>query len=133
MHMILIVEGLCVHLRCRNAHRLQQQSPIARFQLREKGDVYVNFNTRESPLAPPNSGELSGVQNYGILDVDMAMKWVRIITAHKCIVNIPLRLEIKVRANEKVDFGGNPNDMVFGGQYLGRANALSGPAFAPAN
>ena len=45
-----------------------------------KGVVYVSFNTRESIFAYPNSAELQGgseSQNFGILDVDKAIEWVR--------------------------------------------------------
>ena len=40
-----------------------------------KGVVYVNFNTRESIFAYPNTAEL-GSQNFGILDVNKAMDWI---------------------------------------------------------
>ena len=45
-----------------------------------KGVVYVSFNTRESIFAYPNSAELQDgpeSQNFGILDVDKAIEWVR--------------------------------------------------------
>ncbi|KAH6684991.1 Alpha/Beta hydrolase protein [Plectosphaerella plurivora] len=103
------------------------------------GVVYVNFNTRESIFASPYSAELkaanpSETQNFGILDVDKALEWVR--------------------ENIKA-FGGNPDHVVFGGHSSGSvqvdlylsnhpdtwlkgavemsANAISGPAYAPAN
>ena len=44
------------------------------------GVVYVNFNTRESIFASPYSSELEDArqsQNFGILDVDKALDWVR--------------------------------------------------------
>jgi carboxylesterase type B len=46
------------------------------------GVVYVNFNTRESIFASPYSAELKNAhpsesQNFGILDVDKALDWVR--------------------------------------------------------
>lgn len=47
------------------------------FNFARKGVVYVNFNTRNSLWASPNSAELHGTQNFGILDVEMAMEWVR--------------------------------------------------------
>ncbi|OBR03230.1 carboxylesterase [Colletotrichum higginsianum IMI 349063] len=107
-----------------------------------KGVVYVNFNTRESVFASPYSAELAkeaggsagGSQNFGILDVEKALDWVR--------ENIHA-------------FGGNPEHVVFGGHSSGgvhvdhylwnhpdswlkgavqmSANAMSGPAFAPVN
>jgi len=44
----------------------------------KKGVIYVNFNTRESLFAYPFSSELKGQsQNFGILDVDFAMEWIR--------------------------------------------------------
>ncbi|KAF3054154.1 hypothetical protein E8E11_011937 [Didymella keratinophila] len=100
-----------------------------------KGVVYVSFNTRESIFAYPNSAELQDgaeSQNFGILDVDKAIEWVR--------MNIAA-------------FGGNPDHIVFGGHSSGSvqvdhylwnhpnaklvgavqmaANAKSGPAVAP--
>ena len=45
-----------------------------------KNVIFVSFNTRESIWAYPNSKELadqSGSQNFGILDVDKALQWVR--------------------------------------------------------
>ncbi|EAT86236.1 hypothetical protein HBH56_027800 [Parastagonospora nodorum] len=99
-----------------------------------KGVIYVSFNTRESVWAYPNSAELSGVQNFGILDVDKALQWVR---------------------DNIAQFGGNPDHIVFGGHSSGSvqvdhylwnhpdtwlagavqmaANAKSGPAVAPTN
>lgn len=47
------------------------------FNFARKGVIYVNFNTRESIWASPNSNELTGVQNFGILDVETALEWVR--------------------------------------------------------
>jgi carboxylesterase type B len=41
-----------------------------------KGVIFVSFNTRESIFAYPNSAELPKSQNFGILDVDKALKWV---------------------------------------------------------
>jgi carboxylesterase type B len=42
-----------------------------------KSVIMVSFNHRESLFASPNSAELEGsVQNFGILDVEMAMEWV---------------------------------------------------------
>lgn len=102
-----------------------------------KGIVFVSFNTRESLWAYPNSAELSGKQesqNFGILDVDKALQWVR---------------------DNIAQFGGNPDHVVFGGHSSGSvqvdhylwnhpdtwlvgavqmaANAKSGPAVAPTN
>ncbi|KDN68417.1 putative carboxylesterase [Colletotrichum sublineola] len=104
-----------------------------------KGVVYVNFNTRESIFASPYSAELKEArpdesQNFGILDVEKALDWVR----------------ENIRA-----FGGNPDHVVFGGHSSGAvqvdhylwnhpdswlkgavqmsANAVSGPAYAPIN
>lgn len=54
-----------------NSNPQLQGSSFAR-----KGVVYVNFNTRESVFASPNSAELDGVQNFGILDVDKALDWI---------------------------------------------------------
>ncbi|KAM0420955.1 hypothetical protein ACHAPT_011198 [Fusarium lateritium] len=103
------------------------------------GVIYVNFNTRESIFASPNSAELKKShpdesQNFSILDVEKALDWI-----HN-----------NIRA-----FGGNPNHIVFGGHSSGAvqvdhylwnhpntflkgavemsANAVSGPAFAPVN
>ncbi|KHN94895.1 acetylcholinesterase precursor [Metarhizium album ARSEF 1941] len=104
-----------------------------------KGVVYVNFNTRQSIFASPHSAELKKLhpdesQNFGILDVDKALDWVR---------------------NNIKAFGGNPDHIVFGGHSSGSvlvdhylwnhpdawlkgavqmsANAMSGPAYAPMN
>ncbi|KAH8690383.1 acetylcholinesterase precursor [Phaeosphaeriaceae sp. PMI808] len=102
-----------------------------------KGVIFVSFNTRESLWAYPNSAELSGTQesqNFGILDVDKALQWVR---------------------DNIAEFGGNPDRIVFGGHSSGSvqvdhylwnhpdtwlagavqmsANAKSGPAVAPSN
>ncbi|KAF4781032.1 carboxylesterase [Colletotrichum scovillei] len=103
------------------------------------GVIYVNFNTRESIYASPHSSELSETspeesQNFSILDVEKALDWVR----------------DNIHA-----FGGNPDHIVFGGHSSGAvqvdhylwnhpdswlkgavqmsANAMSGPAYAPAN
>ncbi|KAH7397172.1 Alpha/Beta hydrolase protein [Pyrenochaeta sp. MPI-SDFR-AT-0127] len=102
-----------------------------------KGVIFVSFNTRESLWAYPNSAELSGTpesQNFGILDVDEALQWVR---------------------DNIAEFGGNPDHIVFGGHSSGSvqvdhylwnhpdtwlagavqmaANAKSGPAVGPTN
>jgi carboxylesterase type B len=102
-----------------------------------KGVIFVSFNTRESVWAYPNSAELSslsGSQNFGILDVDKALQWVR---------------------DNIANFGGNPDHIVFGGHSSGSvqvdhylwnhpdtwlagavemaANAKSGPAVGPTN
>lgn len=102
-----------------------------------KGVIFVSFNTRESLWAYPNSAELAGgneSQNFGILDVDKALQWVR---------------------DNIAQFGGNPDHVVFGGHSSGSvqvdhylwnhpdtwlagavqmaANAKSGPAVAPTN
>lgn len=103
------------------------------------GVVYVNFNTRNSLFAAPNSAELKSdnpeqSQNFNILDVEKALDWVR--------DNIEA-------------FGGNPEHVVFGGHSSGSvqvdhylwnhpdtflkgavqmsANAMSGPGYAPQN
>jgi carboxylesterase type B len=102
-----------------------------------KGVIFVSFNTRESLWAYHNSAELSGKQesqNFGILDVDKALQWVR----------------------DNIDeFGSNPDHVVFGGHSSGSvqvdhylwnhpdtwlagavqmaANAKSGPAVALTN
>jgi carboxylesterase type B len=52
-----------------------------------KGVIFVSFNTRESIFAYPNSAELKGKkgsQNFGILDVDKALQWVRDNIAGRC-------------------------------------------------
>ncbi|KAL4808098.1 Alpha/Beta hydrolase protein [Aspergillus unguis] len=95
--------------------------------------VYVNFNYRESLYASPNAPELEGEsQNYGILDVELALQWV--------YHNIEA-------------FGGNKDRIVLGGHSSGgvhtdhylwnhpdtflagaiemSANAQSGPAITP--
>jgi carboxylesterase type B len=102
-----------------------------------KGVIFVSFNTRESLWAYPNSAELSSAsesQNFGILDVDKALQWVR---------------------DNIAQFGGNPEHIVFGGHSSGSvqvdhylwnhpdtwlagavqmsANAKSGPAVGPTN
>jgi carboxylesterase type B len=102
-----------------------------------KGVIFVSFNTRESLWAYPNSAELSNgpeSQNFGILDVDKALQWVR---------------------DNIANFGGNPDHVVFGGHSSGSvqvdhylwnhpdtwlagavemaANAKSGPAVGPTN
>jgi len=59
---------------------------IAGNNFAKKGVVYVNFNTRESLYAYPFSSELKKAgqsQNFGILDVDFAMEWVRANIAGK--------------------------------------------------
>lgn len=47
-----------------------------------KNIIYVNLNTRESIFASPYSSELTHAnsnesQNFGILDVDKALNWIR--------------------------------------------------------
>lgn len=47
------------------------------YNFARKDVVYVNINYRESIFASPNAPELQGTsQNFGILDVDLAMDWV---------------------------------------------------------
>jgi carboxylesterase type B len=103
------------------------------------GVVYVNFNTRNSLFAAPNSAELEcdnpeESKNFNILDVDKALEWI----------------------HENIEaFGGNPDHIVFGGHSSGSvqvdhylwnhpdtflkgavqmsANAMSGPGYAPQN
>lgn len=103
------------------------------------GVVYVNFNTRNSLFAAPNSAELESEdpeasQNFNILDVEKALDWVR----------------------ENIEaFGGNPDHIVFGGHSSGSvqvdhylfnnpesflagavqmsANVMSGPGYALQN
>ncbi|KAH7000726.1 Alpha/Beta hydrolase protein [Ilyonectria destructans] len=101
------------------------------------GVVYVNFNTRESIFASPHSSELKDgeeSQNFSILDVEKALEWI----------------------HDNIEaFGGDPDHIVFGGHSSGgvqvdhylwnhpdtwlkgavemSANAISGPAYAPAN
>ena len=42
-----------------------------------KDVIYVNVNYRESIYASPNAPELDGQsQNFGILDIEMALQWV---------------------------------------------------------
>ncbi|KAH9906202.1 Alpha/Beta hydrolase protein [Xylariomycetidae sp. FL2044] len=102
-----------------------------------KDVIFVNFNTRESLWASPNSAELADgaeSQNFSILDVEKALDWI-----HENIEN----------------FGGDPDHIVFGGHSSGSvqvdhylwnhpdtwlkgavemsANAISGPAYAPVN
>ncbi|KAJ9483796.1 hypothetical protein VN97_g9588 [Penicillium thymicola] len=95
--------------------------------------IYVNFNYRESIYASPNAPELQGEsQNFGILDVELAMEWI-----YKNIES----------------FGGDKSRIVLGGHSSGgvhvdhylwnhpdtflagaiemSANAQSGPAIAP--
>ncbi|CZT05345.1 related to triacylglycerol lipase II precursor [Rhynchosporium agropyri] len=100
----------------------------------KNGVIMVSFNHRESIFASPNSGELTGTQNFGILDVEKAMDWVH--------ANIAA-------------FGGNPAHIVLGGHSSGgvhvdhylwnhpdtwlagavemSANSASGPGYAPTN
>ncbi|PWY68387.1 carboxylesterase [Aspergillus heteromorphus CBS 117.55] len=104
------------------------------FNFARKDIIYVNFNYRESIYASPNALELQGEsQNFGIMDVELAVQWV--------YDNIEA-------------FGGNQSRIVLGGHSSGgvhvddylwnhpetflagaiemSANAESGPAFAPA-
>ena len=42
-----------------------------------KDVIYVNVNYRESVYASPNAPELEGQsQNFGILDIELALEWV---------------------------------------------------------
>lgn len=51
-----------------------------------KDVIYVNFNYRESIFGAPNAAELSGTsQNFNILDVEAAVKWVHDNIAGKSI------------------------------------------------
>ncbi|KAL1625752.1 hypothetical protein SLS54_003224 [Diplodia seriata] len=100
-----------------------------------KDVIYVNFNYRESIFGAPNAAELSGTsQNFNILDVDAALKWVH---------------------DNIAAFGGNKNHIVVGGHSSGSvmvdhylwnhpdtwlagaiemsANAESGPGYATEN
>ncbi|KAI9925432.1 hypothetical protein MW887_005813 [Aspergillus wentii] len=104
------------------------------YNFARKDVVYVNVNYRESVFASPNAPELQGEsQNFGILDVELAVQWV--------YDNIEA-------------FGGDRNRIVIGGHSSGSvmvdhylwnhpdtfiagaiemsANAESGPAYAPA-
>ncbi|CAP79982.1 hypothetical protein E8E15_006670 [Penicillium rubens] len=96
--------------------------------------IYVNLNYRESIYASPNAPELQGEsQNFGILDVELALEWIH---------------------NNIEAFGGDKSRIVLGGHSSGgvhvdhylwnhpdtflagaiemSANAHSGPAYAPA-
>ncbi|KAE8350047.1 carboxylesterase [Aspergillus coremiiformis] len=96
-----------------------------------KDVIYVNVNYRESIFASPNAPELEGEsQNFGILDIEMALQWVH---------------------NNIQGFGGDNTRIVLGGHSSGgvdhylwnhphtflagaiemSANAESGPAYAP--
>jgi carboxylesterase type B len=47
------------------------------FNFARKDVIYVNFNYRESIYASPNAPELQGQsQNFGIMDVELAMEWI---------------------------------------------------------
>lgn len=47
------------------------------FNFAREGVIYVNLNYRESIYASPNAPELQGEsQNFGILDVDLALEWI---------------------------------------------------------
>ncbi|KAL3459348.1 Alpha/Beta hydrolase protein [Aspergillus heterothallicus] len=47
------------------------------YNFARKDVIYVNFNYRESLYASPNAPELEGQsQNFGILDVELALQWV---------------------------------------------------------
>lgn len=47
------------------------------YNFARKDVVYVNINYRESIFASPNAPELQGTsQNFGILDVNLAIEWV---------------------------------------------------------
>ena len=47
------------------------------FNMARNDVIYVNFNYRESIYASPNAPELQGQsQNFGILDVELAMEWI---------------------------------------------------------
>ncbi|KAH8434431.1 uncharacterized protein LDX57_012078 [Aspergillus melleus] len=98
-----------------------------------KDVIYVNVNYRESVYASPNAPELEGQsQNFGILDIEMALEWVY---------------------NNIQGFGGDKTRIVLGGHSSGAvhvdhylwnhpdtflagaiemsANAKSGPAVTP--
>ncbi|KAK9857921.1 Carboxylesterase [Penicillium brevicompactum] len=104
------------------------------FNLARNDVIYVNFNYRESVYASPNAPELQGTsQNFGILDVELALEWIY---------------------NNIEEFGGDKSRIVLGGHSSGgvhvdhylwnhpktflagaiemSANAQSGPAYAPA-
>ncbi|KAJ5512058.1 hypothetical protein N7463_001610 [Penicillium fimorum] len=99
-----------------------------------KDVIYVNFNYRESIYASPNAPELQGQsQNFGIMDVELAMEWIY---------------------NNIEAFGGDKSRIVLGGHSSGgvhvdhylwnhpdtflagaiemSANAQSGPGYAGA-
>ncbi|KAL6234642.1 hypothetical protein BDW75DRAFT_211915 [Aspergillus navahoensis] len=103
------------------------------YNFARKDVIYVNFNYRESLYASPNAPELEGQsQNFGIMDVELALQWV--------YDNIEA-------------FGGNKSHIVLGGHSSGgvhvdhylwnhpstflagaiemSANAQSGPAVTP--
>ncbi|KAK5806024.1 hypothetical protein VI817_000282 [Penicillium citrinum] len=104
------------------------------YNFARNGVIYVNINYRESIYASPNAPELQGeVQNFGILDVELALEWI----------------------HENIEaFGGDKSRIVLGGHSSGgvhvdhylwnhprtflagavemSANTLSGPAYAPA-
>ncbi|KAL4861030.1 hypothetical protein BDV12DRAFT_77146 [Aspergillus spectabilis] len=103
------------------------------YNFARKDVIYVNFNHRESIYASPNAPELEGEsQNFGILDVELALQWVY---------------------NNIDAFGGNKSHIVVGGHSSGSvqvdhylwnhpdtflagaiemsANVQSGPGYAP--
>lgn len=47
------------------------------YNFARKDVIYVNVNYRESIYASPSAPELEGQsQNFGILDIEMALQWV---------------------------------------------------------
>ncbi|THC90916.1 hypothetical protein EYZ11_009633 [Aspergillus tanneri] len=98
-----------------------------------KDVIYVNVNYRESVYASPNAPELEGKsQNFGILDVQSALKWI-----HK-------NIDAFGGDKKRIVLGGHSSGAVHVDHYLWNhpdtflagaiemsANAVSGPAYAP--
>ncbi|CAI7642175.1 unnamed protein product [Penicillium manginii] len=98
------------------------------------GVIYVNLNYRESIYASPNAPELQGEsQNFGILDVELALEWIRD------------NIEAFGGDKSRIVLGGHSSGGVHVDHYLWNhpdtflagaieisANAQSGPAIAPA-
>lgn len=84
------------------------------YNFARKDVVYVNINYRESIFASPNAPELQGTsQNFGILDVDLAMDWV-MDNIHGMFCAPVLVTFLTLAA-----FGGDKNRIVIGGHSSG--------------
>ncbi|KAJ5106335.1 hypothetical protein N7456_003010 [Penicillium angulare] len=104
------------------------------YNFARKDVIYVNFNYRESIYASPNFPELQGeIQNFGILDVELALEWIH--DNIEAFGGDKSRIVLGGHSSGGVhvdDYLWNHPETFLAGAIQMSANAQSGPAYAPA-